>query len=67
MHYKGDFQLLTRSGLEGVGDVVFHVRNGFSYNITKYRRNVDNMFILVQSKMKNIYIFEPEKFQISTK
>jgi len=25
------------------------------------------MFILVQSKMKNIYIFEPEKFQISTK
>jgi len=25
------------------------------------------MFILVQSKKKNIYIFEPEKFQISTK
>jgi len=32
----------------------------FSYNITKYRWNVDNMFIVVQSKNENISIFGAE-------
>jgi hypothetical protein len=32
----------------------------FSYNITKYRWNVDNMFIVVQSKIENISIFGAE-------
>ena len=60
MDYEGDFQLLTRRGFEGVGDEVFHDLKCFSYNITKYRWNVDNMFIVVQSKIENISIFGAE-------